>query len=1237
MTFLKDLIHIPERVHQGDFVLKLSEGVTHADATLRDYVVTPQLVDAFDNALGFIKQSVESSGSKAAYLHGSFGSGKSHFMAVLNLLLAGNTQARSIPELASVVAKHGWTHGKKFLLVPYHMIGAKDMESAILGQYAEYVRKLHPQAPVPGFYLAEGLFGDAQRMREQMGDTAFFAKLNEGSGGSGGTGGGWGDMDAGWDAASFDAATMEAPNGEERSRLVGDLIGKFFSAYRSLAGDGESFVSLDDGLSIMTRHAQALGYDAVILFLDELVLWLASHAADVSFVSREGTKLVKLVEATNADRPIPLVSFVARQRDLRDLVGENLAGSVQAQFSDVLRHWEARFHRITLEDRNLPAIAEKRVLRPINEAARQELKAAFDDILRVRKDVLDTLLTTSADRDMFQKVYPFSPALVQTLIAVSAALQRERTALKLMMQLLVDRRDDLELGQLIPVGDLYDAISEGDEPFSEGMRLHFDNAKRLFNQRLLPMLERQHNVTMEAIKLGQADTTAAKNLRNDARLLKTLLLGALVPEVESLKGLTAQRLAALNHGTFRSPIPGREAQDVLRKCRDWASEIGEIKITEDQNPVVSIQVTGVDIEPILRAAETNDNAGNRRKKIREALFQELGIQDDGALFTTYEFTWRGTRREVELLYENVREMTDDRLRGRPGVWTVVLDFPFDEPNRSPNDDIARLADYRGGDTKTLVWLPSFFSTKAMADLKRLVILDHILSGERFDSYATHLSYVDKVQAKALAKNQLDTLRSKLRSQLEVAFGLSTEPRDAVTNALTADQQFQSLDPTLSPRPPVGANFKEAFEALLGQLFAHQYPAHPEFDTDIKPAVIRKIWPEVQRAIEANDRRGLVQDAAIRRLVRSVVNPCQLGQMGETHLLVEDHWRSRFAQSHARDGGGAITVAQLRKWIDLPNPMGLPLELQNLIILSYAALTNRRFILRGGPIEPTIDSLADELELKEQTLPDAVHWEMAVKRAASLFGLTVPQTLNAGNVGRLVDDVRLAATGKRDAVTKLVVATRDRANRYGASTTGRVRSAESAQALLATIQAASDADLVKSLANATIETSEAAVSRSMGQAQAVADALDVARWDIFDAVKDLTDHRQTAAASILQRLVEALGSEEHVIPLKSKLEELDRDAVRLLTVAAPTPAPAPTPYTPPAGTPPMSVPPVATPTPYTGVGTAPVAPVLVEEAQKVDLDTQAAASVLKTLQDRLENDHELELSLSWRLQRRSSQP
>ncbi|MCI1192602.1 DUF6079 family protein [Calidifontimicrobium sp. SYSU G02091] len=1225
MPLIRELIAIPERVHQGDFVLKLSEGVAHADQTLRDYVVTPQLAEAFKNALGFIQQAVLSGSSKAAYLHGSFGSGKSHFMAVLNLLLAGNTQARAIPELADAVAQATWTQGRKFLMVPYHMIGARDMESAILGQYAEHVRRLHPEAPVPGFYQAEELFRDAQAFRSRLGDEAFFAKLNEGR--AAGGGGGWGALETGWDATSFEAAMMEPPFGEERCRLVGDLISQYFSAYRALADGGEAFVPLDDGLAIMSRHAKDLGYDAVILFLDELVLWLASHAADVNFVSREGTKLVKLVEATNADRPIPLISFVARQRDLRELVGENLPGAIGVQFTDVLRHWEARFHRITLEDRNLPAIAEKRVLRPVDDAARQTLAAAFEDVLRLRRDVLDTLLTTEADREMFRKVYPFSPALVQTLIAVSAALQRERTALKLMLQLLVDRRNDLELGQLIPVGDLWDAIAEGDEPFSEAMRAHFDNAKRLYMQRLLPMLEARHGTTWEAIKLGQADPTAAKNLRNDARLLKTLLLAALVPEVESLKALTAQRLAALNHGTFRSPIPGQEAQQVLRKIRDWAGEVGEIKVTDDANPLVSIQITGVDLEPVLAAASTNDNPGNRKKKVRELLFEQLGIHDSGGLFTTYEFAWRGTQREVEVLYENVREMTDDTLKGRSGAWSVILDFPFDEPNRTPNDDLARLNDYRGGSTRTLVWLPAFLGPKAQHDLGRYVVLDHILQGDRFDQYAGHLSAIDRAQAKALARNQRDSLRIKLRGVLEVAYGITSEPRDAVVHHLSADQQFRSLDPTLAPRPPVGADFKAAFDNLLDQLFAHQYPAHPQFDTAIRPSVVKKVWPEVRAAVEAPQQRVLVADPATRRLVRSVVNALKLGQMGETHLLLDPHWASHFAQRAALEPQAPLTVARLREWIDQPRAMGLPVELQNLIILTYAAQTNRRFLLNGGPYEPEVDRLPDTVELREQALPPAAHWQTAVARAASLFGLVSPEGLNAANVDKLVADVKAAATARRAAVADLVRAIGDRASRYASDPQGvpgdRERTATSAQALLAALTASDEVGLVTTLATATLETSEAAVARALGQAQAVTTALAQAKWTLFDAVRNLADHRRAAGEDLGRRLSEVLRHDEHVIPLQTKLDELTAEAVRLLAEpVAPAVAPAPVPPAPVLASP--------APAPY---GTSQV---VVEENQKSDLDASSAVELLDKLKSRLQRDRDLELTLHWRLQRKGTQ-
>ena len=155
------------------------------------------------------------------------------------------------------------------------------------------------------------------------------------------------------------------------------------------------------------------------------------------------------------------MSLVARQRDLRELVGENFAGSLQLQFSDALKYWEARSEQIRLEDRNLPVIAERRVLRPVDERARAEIDGAFDALRGLRADVSATLLTDEGKWQEFRQVYPFSPALVQTLIAVSSVLQRERTAVKLMQQLLVDRRANLDLGQLIPVGDPPAAGVEG--------------------------------------------------------------------------------------------------------------------------------------------------------------------------------------------------------------------------------------------------------------------------------------------------------------------------------------------------------------------------------------------------------------------------------------------------------------------------------------------------------------------------------------------------------------------------------------------------------------------------------------------------------------------------------------------------------------------------------------------------------------------------------------------------------
>ena len=41
MSYIKDLIEIPDHVGRGDFVLRLSEGLTDPEGTVRHYRVTP--------------------------------------------------------------------------------------------------------------------------------------------------------------------------------------------------------------------------------------------------------------------------------------------------------------------------------------------------------------------------------------------------------------------------------------------------------------------------------------------------------------------------------------------------------------------------------------------------------------------------------------------------------------------------------------------------------------------------------------------------------------------------------------------------------------------------------------------------------------------------------------------------------------------------------------------------------------------------------------------------------------------------------------------------------------------------------------------------------------------------------------------------------------------------------------------------------------------------------------------
>ena len=105
-TLLRDLIDIPERTSADDYVLRLSESVDdHAAAALDHYVVTDQLAGRLRRGARHRRRALATGESQGAYLAGSFGSGKSHFMAVLHALLRDDPAARAKAELRQVVAR----------------------------------------------------------------------------------------------------------------------------------------------------------------------------------------------------------------------------------------------------------------------------------------------------------------------------------------------------------------------------------------------------------------------------------------------------------------------------------------------------------------------------------------------------------------------------------------------------------------------------------------------------------------------------------------------------------------------------------------------------------------------------------------------------------------------------------------------------------------------------------------------------------------------------------------------------------------------------------------------------------------------------------------------------------------------------------------------------------------------------------------------------------------------------
>jgi hypothetical protein len=1162
LTLLRDLIEIPESVGDTDFVVRASEA-----ADLEHYVVTDDLRRNFDEALGMVAHAVRSGKSQAKFLHGSFGSGKSYFMAVLREVLRHNPKAREVRRLAEPILKADPAiKGRKFLTLTFHMLDARSVEHAVLEGYLRQITTLHPDAPVPAVHRSDALLDDAARLRTQLGDDRFFELLGgEGSGG-GSTGQLAVDMaqEGDWTPESYAQAAAEPPGTPLRDELVIALTRTFFSgSVRS----GE-YLDLDTGLKVITRHAKGLGYDAMVLFLDELILWLSTKIADHTFVQTEGAKLNKLVESSDEARPLPIVSFVARQRNLEEFLGPQVGGTERAALADVMRSVQGRLGTdIVLADTNLPQITEERLLKPNSAAAGKAIDDAFAAV-RNRRDVWDTLLLGAqygdagigSDATVFRRLYPFSPALVATLVALSQALQRERTALKVMTELLVERRDTLQVNDLIGVAALFEPlVLRGELPDRPQLKQKFQDARDTYQRKLRPLLLGMHGI-------DEAQAAAHELFQIDDKLVKTLILGYLVSEVPALHNLTAAKLHALNFGSIASPLPGYENQIVLGRLRQLTADAGELHMTDGPDPVISIKITSADYDKLLDLVPVNETAaGVLQQMVRDMVCGELGLSSQSGGFGEYPFyrEWRGRKHLINVRFGNVRDrdnMPDNAVMADGDAWRVVIDYPFD-PGHRRNEDFSRIETLPSG-SRTVFWMPLFLSQEAMSRVGTLAKINYLLvgpSGDRLSVLAADESAAYRQQARVYFQQRQQQLKSALLAAFKQAYGVAKpEPANVEPDSKGV---LDTLAEGLRVGDPRGGTLADAFANLTAELLNWSYPGRPALPEDEKAPTrpeLNKILMYARRAV-ADPTKGVAVDAVDQRTIRRICNPLRLGELAEHRYVLTGStcmWSGHLSQFAARENYTThFPVHVLRRLLDEPAARGFDRDLQNLIIAVFAEEQQLAWYQHGVPTPvDTVQAVTDQLELRQVKLPDQDVWDLACTHTRGLFGVTTPSYRSAAGVATLARAVRDAAKRHQDSTTLLVSGLEKHAPTLGLdpdAAHSRLHHARQAARLLTDLTAENeDLVLVGIMAGAGFDIEDAAVGNIFTTAAQVVQALNGTHWDILEMFRKRADDGDHPAKDVLDRLATAARHDAHAADLPEALKAAISQATALIMQTPP---------------------------------------------------------------------------------------
>ena len=834
----------PEEIRAMGFVIKLRESDPNSDEVkqlVNDYVITPAVEKEIPRILDDIKQIYDRREEYGRFIHGSFGSGKSHFMTMLSLLLECvpaawqkfrpmlDTRRNAKANDGNVTPDHeAWLSTAGLLVVRIHMLSVRGRNTGFdRAVYDGFNAALKQRGKTPFEFLnVDAIFDEVRREAKEYGNIV------------------WKRLEAeNIVSGQEDFEALAAGSMQARERFARTWL-KYKGRDASDAGVDPRWT---EGLARMAQHAQAQGFGGIVLMIDEFLLWLAEKSGQ-EFVA-EINNLNVIVDHNTGQRAVPIFVFVARQRNLQeffpDLVDES-------KIHEHLDHHAKRFEVTRLQDVELRHIVRGRVLRPRNAAA---VQAAVSSLSERHQKVLPALLA-DADIHYLRDVYPFHPALIEMLVDVTSLMQRERSALRLLYELLVVHHPHLPLGEFLPVGSAFPALfPEAGVEASKKVELMQDIHHQYYSRLALAMKKMRDDPDFGFDK---------ERHRALDQLVKTVLLAEVSPRLK-LGGLTIERLVQLNAvdvegETFRGQVRVAET-DLLA----LSQLVPDLQIAGQGKTAIVRYVLGrVSLsESLARARSKVDNAPKRFEVFWRALHQALGVTGNDA---DWVLTWRHTRRRGRLKLGNVRDMSNEDFTPPEGAFTVLVDYPWDDPGHSVDEDRLRAANVRKkhGLLYTVCWLPRHMTPIELGVLTELAAVRYLISAAGQEDLLETLGPQDRSKVIEQAGIRQNTLESQLRELLCEIYNDHGE-----LYALISDLDTRRPHKTL----------RENLDHIATLLMDRRYPQHPHFIIEPRKPDLDTLLQWMVEAGEGSS--SVLYDKPVGAILRDLGQPLELVNLGHT--------------------------------------------------------------------------------------------------------------------------------------------------------------------------------------------------------------------------------------------------------------------------------------------------------------------------------------------------------------------